>query len=221
MRYKIIFQKEVKIEQIKVEQMAGHQPQNGGNMVKKINNKMKCIFFELSVICYRNQLVTVKGDAATFHGQIPGDDSGCIYTFNAFDEVKERVLRLKLREGSRLVITGFEKNYIGTDNQMKRSIIVSEIDYCQADGDGNAKKIARNLLETGKLSVKEIADVTMLSEDTVKALGTGSANRQTEAPTDISHPTAKAGAMTQKTVQAIPSETDEIDLNEFIRAFGA
>lgn len=201
-------------------------------MVKKINNKMKCTFFELSVICYRNQLVTVKGDAATFHGQIPGDDSGCIYTFNAFDEVKERVLRLKLREGSRLVITGFEKNYIGTDNQMKRSIIVSEIDYCQADGDGNAKKIAKNLLQTGKLSVKEIADVTMLSEDTVKALYTGNPNKPATTPAvetenqQIPQSTRSVvqqmpQRQTQKKGQPIPSESDEIDLTEFIKAFGA
>lgn len=52
-----------------------------------------------------------------------------IYTFNAYDGVKERIKKMNLKKGSQICISADMVSYVGNDGSMKQSYTVKTIDY--------------------------------------------------------------------------------------------
>ncbi len=190
----------------------------------------------VQIVPCKGQIVVKNGTAVTFWGRLVGDDSGYIYTFNAFGESKERVLRLNLKEDSRVIITGFEKPY-RNGNHYDISISVSGIDFCPSNNDGFRRKTVEALLAGGKLSLSEIADALSLSMKTVMKIRDEMQSQKQEPRKEPVHVQERPEnqRIQQNQKQTVPQqeqqkdqkpsvpiveENDEIDIDEFLRIYG-
>lgn len=100
----------------------------------RFNDKPVVTFSCLSVIQGQDKkILDYKGSAVTFRAYMPADKEKVTYTFNAFDEVRERVLKMRLQKGSRIMVVAVLKNYIDQNNLVRQSFTVSLIDYLPAD----------------------------------------------------------------------------------------
>lgn len=205
-------------------------------MEKKIKQFASITLPVVQIIPYRSKIVVQNGTAVTFWGRLSGDNSGYVYTFNAFGEAKERVLQLNLKENSRVIITGFQKPF-RNGNHYDFSISISAIDFCPANDDGFRKKTVESLLAGGKLSVSEIADAVSMSIETVTKIR-DEMQSQTQEPQKTPIQMQKESQSVQKQkVQTIPQQkqqsgeqktavsaainNDEMDIDEFLQLFGA
>ena len=106
-------------------------------MILKYNDKPVVIFSCLSVCEGHNGILRDNGTAVTFNAYMAADKNKMVYTFNAFDEIRERVIKMKMKKNSRIMIVAVLKNYITTDNVIQQSYTVGFIDYCPADDNHN------------------------------------------------------------------------------------
>ncbi len=186
-------------------------------MENDINQFPSQTFEMVQIVPNKGQIVVKNGNAVTFWGRCVGSKSGYIYTFNAFGEARERVLRLNLKNGSRVIITGFQKEHkVGNHYQFSTS--VSAIDYCPANDDGFRKKAVEKLLAGGKLSVEEIADTVSLPVETVMKIRNEMQQSRTQEPQKASAQVQEKPVVQQaqqhREQQAVPQQTQQIEEQE-------
>lgn len=103
-------------------------------MYMRINDCPIVTFSCLSVCEWRKDVVVEdKGNSVSFRGYMPGDKNKTNYTFNAFDDVRERIIKMNLRKGSRITVIAALKTFINKDNVICNSYKVYLIDYLPAD----------------------------------------------------------------------------------------
>lgn len=102
-------------------------------MQTRFNDKPVVTFSCLAICDGRDGILRDNGTAVTFTAYMPADKNKMKYTFNAFDEARERVLKMNLKKGSRIMVVAILKNFIDTDNICRQSFTVCLIDYIPAD----------------------------------------------------------------------------------------
>lgn len=102
-------------------------------MLSRFNDKPVTVFSCLSVCEGHDGVLSDRGTVVTFHAYMAGDKGRYVYTFNAFDEMRERVISMKLKKKNRIMVVAAMKNYIDNENMSRQSFTICMIDYCPAD----------------------------------------------------------------------------------------
>lgn len=103
-------------------------------MLSRFNDKPVTMFSCLSVCEGHDGILSDRGTVVTFHAYMAGDKGRYVYTFNAFDEMRERVISMNLKKKSRIMVVAAMKNYIDNTNMSRQSFTICMIDYCPAEG---------------------------------------------------------------------------------------
>lgn len=171
-------------------------------MIQKFNDKPVVTFSCLSVCEGHDGVLRDNGTAVTFNAYMAADKNKMVYTFNAFDDIRERVIKMKMKKGSRIMIVAVMKNYIGTDNVIRQSYTVGFIDYCPADD---------NHSRSGVAPVQTQAPTSCNQSKSAPYSDTNAYQKQEQMPMQA----------TQRPIRkAYSFDLPEVDLEEFATAIG-
>lgn len=174
-------------------------------MLSRFNDKPVTMFSCLSVCEGHDGILSDRGTVVTFHAYMAGDKSRYVYTFNAFDEMRERVISMKLEKKSRIMVVAAMKNYIGNDNMSHQSFTICMIDYCPAD---NRPMI---MPDTGAANQALPKQVNSSVPEPQNNTGTGLQSKKSEPPIQtLIFPENSPYSLNQA----------EVDLEEFANAIG-
>lgn len=176
-------------------------------MNMRFNDKPVTMFSCLSVCQGQDgMIVDDKGSAVTFHAYMPADKNKMVYTFNAFDEARERVLKMNLQKGSRIMVVAVLKNYINKVNVCCQSFTVCLVDYLPADNEQLTERQDNKPVQQPQTPFANVRNFS----------GAAIASYQRPAPRQLQQP------MQAVTPQKRPYsfEQPEVDIDEFANAIG-
>lgn len=163
-----------------------------------------------------DEVVQDKGDWVTFRAYMPADKNKMVYTFNAFDEVRERVLKMNLKEGSRVMVVAVLKNFIDNTNVCRQSFTICLIDFLPADDNKIVSK-PENRTPQQTQTRQTQASVSNSQPRSNYASVTTSNNQRQEAQLPQQQP-MQAASIQRK---AYSCDQSEVDLEEFANAIGS
>ena len=119
------------------------------------------VIFPALTMCGTNQKCLGGDDSyVTFKARDNQSQNGqyTVYVFNAYEDVMERIKRMKLKTGSQITIFAEMKTYIDKQNNQKFSFTVTKIDYIKTSNFNKNKDEHINEESKDELPEKNVKD---------------------------------------------------------------